>query len=106
MMWATAVFVSKRGTWIVAQEYDEWIVFELVGDEGSIQICDEIRGRWNAKGGGQKAFFKRTAVSRPPESRSRKQNSGAVMRTREAAGSSIRSSCSGCMCRSFRTDSV
>src|ERR1700751_3612237 len=100
MTWATAVFVSKRGTWIVAQEYDEWIVFELVGDEGSIQICDEIRGRWNAKGGGQKAFVKRTgctvdtsrAVSRPPESRSRKQNSGAVMRTREAAGSSIRSS--------------
>jgi hypothetical protein len=60
MTWATAVFVSKRGTWIVAQEYDEWIVFELVGDEGSIQICDEIRGRWNAKGGGQKAFVKRT----------------------------------------------
>jgi hypothetical protein len=60
MTWATAVFVSKRGTWIVAQEYDEWIVFELVGDEGSIQICDEIEGRWNVKGGGQKGFVKRT----------------------------------------------
>jgi hypothetical protein len=63
MTWATAVFVSKRGTWIVAQEYDSWIVFELVDDEGSIQICDEIRGKWNAKGGGQKAFVKRTGCT-------------------------------------------
>jgi hypothetical protein len=35
MTWATVVFVSKHGTWIVAQEYDEWIVLELVDDEGS-----------------------------------------------------------------------
>jgi hypothetical protein len=63
MTWATAVFVSKRGTWIVAQEYDEWIVFELVDDEGSIQICDEIRGTWKAKGGGQKTFVKRTGCT-------------------------------------------
>jgi len=58
------VFVSRCGTWIVAQECDLWIVFELIDDEESIQICDEIRGRWDAKGGGQ--------------------NSGAVTRTREA----------------------
>ena len=60
MTWATVVFVSKRGAWIVAQEYDQWIVFELVDDEGSIQICDAIRGSWNVKGGGQKVFVKRT----------------------------------------------
>jgi hypothetical protein len=60
MMWAMVVFVSRRGTWIVAQEYDQWIVLELVDDEGSIQICDAIRGSWNLKGGGQKVFVNRT----------------------------------------------
>jgi hypothetical protein len=95
MMWATAVFVSKLGIWIVAQEYDAWIVFELVDDEGSIQICGEVRGTWNANGGGQKAFVKNVpaallvlisrASSRPSESPSRKQNSGVVTKTREAS---------------------
>jgi hypothetical protein len=63
MTWATVVFVSKRNTWLVAQEYDQWIVFELVDDEGSIQICDAIRGSWNVKGGGQKVFVKRTGCT-------------------------------------------
>jgi len=63
MTWATVVFVSKRGTWLVAQEYDQWIVFELVDDEGSIQICDAIRGSWDVKGGGQEVFVKRTGCT-------------------------------------------
>ena len=63
MTWATVVFVSKCGTWIVAQEYDQWIVFELVDDEGSIQICDAIRGSWDVKGGGQEVFVKRTGFT-------------------------------------------
>jgi hypothetical protein len=54
------VFVSRCGTWIVAQECDAWIVFELIDDEESIQICDEIRGRWDAKGGGQNVYVNRT----------------------------------------------
>ena len=57
------MFVSKCGTWIVAQEYDQWIVFELVDDQGSIQVCDAIRGSWNVKGGGQKVFVKRTGCT-------------------------------------------
>jgi hypothetical protein len=60
MTWAMVVFVSRCGTWIVAQECDLWIVFELIDDEESIQICDEIRGRWDAKGGGQKVYVNRT----------------------------------------------
>jgi hypothetical protein len=89
MTWATVIFVSKRGTWIVAQEYDERIIFELLDDEGSLQICDEIRGRWNAKGGGQKAVVKRAGRTvetyiegRFPSVRVavQKQNTGAVKR--------------------------
>ena len=60
MTWAIVVFVSRCGTWIVAQERDAWIVFELIDDEESIQIWDEIRGRWDAKGGGQKVYVNRT----------------------------------------------
>ena len=54
------VVVSRCRTWIVAQERDVWIVFELIDDEESIQICDEIRGTWDAKGGGQKVYVNRT----------------------------------------------
>jgi hypothetical protein len=54
------VFVSRCSTWIVAQVCDAWIVFELINDEESIQICDEIRGKWDAKGGGQKVHVNRT----------------------------------------------
>ena len=49
MTWAIVVFVSRCGTWIVAQECDAWIIFELIDDKESVQICDEIRGRWDAK---------------------------------------------------------
>jgi hypothetical protein len=92
MTWATVVFVSKRGTWIVAQEFDEWIVLELVDDEGSIQICDEIRGGGKLKAAKRHLLSVPAAplrlISRadscPSESRSRKQNSGAVTKTREA----------------------
>ena len=49
MTWATAVFVSRSGAWIVAQKEDESIVFELVGEEGSIQVCDQIKGNWDGK---------------------------------------------------------
>ena len=58
MTWATAVFVSRSGAWIVAQKEDESIVFELVGEEGSIQVCDQIKGNW-ALNGGQKIFVNR-----------------------------------------------
>jgi len=54
------VFVSRCRTWIVAQERDVWIVFKLIDDEEYIQICDEIRGRWDAKGGDQKVYVNRT----------------------------------------------
>jgi len=58
MTWATAVFVSRSGAWIVAQKDDEWIVFELVGEEGSVQVCDQIKANWALKGG-QKIFVNR-----------------------------------------------
>jgi hypothetical protein len=51
MTWATAVFVSRSGAWIVAQQEDGSIVFELVGEEGSIQVCDQIKANWGLKGG-------------------------------------------------------
>jgi len=58
MTWAIAVFVSRSGAWIVAQKEEEWIVFELVGEDGSIQVCDQIKANWGLKGG-QKIFVNR-----------------------------------------------
>ena len=83
------VFVSRCDIWIVAQECDTWIVLELIDDEESIQICDEIKGRWWRKRSMSTVLtallmFTLAADSHPFESRCRKQNSGAVTRTREA----------------------
>jgi len=115
MTWATVVFVSKRGPWIVAQEYDEWIVFELVVGEGSIQILTKL-----GEGGTRKAAVKSRLLSAPAalliltsragsllsEPRSKKANSGAVMITREAPAHGFGAVAPAVCVWWFRTDSV
>jgi hypothetical protein len=55
--WGRAIFVSKRGTWIVQHKNNgDATVVELIADEGEIELGDRLRGNWGAVGGGETLF--------------------------------------------------
>lgn len=51
MTWGTVAFVSKNGGWIAVQHDGGGAAAELIGDEGSVEVGDRLKGDWDADGG-------------------------------------------------------
>jgi hypothetical protein len=45
------VFVSRNGGMIVVHHDDGYAVVELLGDEGSLSVGEQVKGDWQALGG-------------------------------------------------------
>lgn len=45
------IFVSRNGGMLVVQHDDGFALVEMIGDEGSIAVGDEVSGDWDALGG-------------------------------------------------------